>query len=142
MDAKLQALRDRLLYGNCYAAAIVLSDELNWPIGALKVDIPRPMRNGWQGHLVHSFLISPCGSYYDAATSREFRNPRIVEFTDATAFRNALRCLYMDEFVDSNERTKYDEFLDDQLPSIRRCIEELDLVNQARMDFSEGPRPA
>lgn len=147
---KPDQIKDKLLHGECYATSIVLAEELDLSIGALLVDVPMPMADGWRVHPVHAFVILPNGVFFDANgetdeddlterylahTSRKFRNPRIVKFINAVNFRDELRCLERGEAVAPGQRTSFDDYLDDRLPTIRQYVEQLDLTNEARASY-------
>lgn len=153
--------RQSLVRGDCYAAAMVLNDELGWPISGLLVDLGD---RKWLSHVVHAFLVSPDGRLFDASgftthseiekrylfcdRAKNTRNPRFEEFGDSQDFRRALRPLhdgasfdenhtYYDPDFDFDRPTEYDKALDVGLPSVRRAIERLELVELA---LSEYPR--
>ncbi|NTF17964.1 hypothetical protein G6L37_06075 [Agrobacterium rubi] len=151
-----------LCRGDCYPTAIVLHEELGWPIGGFLVDW---QHRRWLPHLVHAYLIAPDGRAFDASGFRtleqieafyltpeklkECRKPRFVEYGGIEAFRRALRPLemgasddvnhrYYDPDFDADQRTRYDDELDDMLASVRyAAIGRLDLGKKARLEFQD-----
>ena len=152
----------KLCHGDCYPTAIVLHEALGWPIGGFLVDWKE---RSWLPHLAHAYVIAPDGRAFDASGFRsmdaiharfmnsregsESRNPRYVEYGDIDSFRRALRPLYMgaapdeshpfhDPDFDPEERTRYDDELDDMIPSIRyAAIGRLDLAGKAKEQFPD-----
>jgi hypothetical protein len=159
-NKSIEQIEDMLCHGQCYPAAIAMNEVLSWPIGGLLADV---RNRGGLPQIAHAYLIAPDGRAMDAGGFRtldeifaEFitperektcRNIRFVEYRDADEFRMALRPMYVgasddekhpyyDPEFDPADRTEYDDFLDEHLPSIRAAVtERLDVAARARDEF-------
>jgi hypothetical protein len=166
-NKSIEQIEEILCFGQCYPTAIAMNEALSWPIGALMVDWKE---RSWLPHIVHAYLIAPDGRAFDAAgfksteeilehfitpeRERECRNIRFTEYPDADEFVMDLRRCYLGSAEDENhsfydpafdprDRTTYDDFLDEHLPSIREAvIEKLDVVGRALYEFPALPAAA
>jgi hypothetical protein len=159
-NKSIEQIEEALCYGQCYPAAIAMSEILSWPIGGL---LAETKASGWMPQIAHAYLIAPDGRAMDAGGFRtledihanfitperekQCRNIRFVEFGNADEFRRAMRPLYLgvsfdeshrfyDPDFDPELRTDYDDFLDENLPGIRVAVtERLDVESRARAEF-------
>ena len=141
-----------LISGQCYPAAIAMSEILDWPVGGLLVDARRV---GWRPHLVHAYVLCSDGRAFDASGFRslddvysdylgnrpasDFRDPQFVTYGSAADFRKALRRLYEGGDVADGARTEYDDYLDEHVPGIKEAlVQRIDIESRARVGFPNG----
>jgi hypothetical protein len=82
-------------FGDCYPMAYALSDLTGWKPGSLVVDVPNDYYQTNRPHIVHAYVISPDGHFYDALgpitedymrkeflekSSRQYTNPVVSQF--------------------------------------------------------------
>lgn len=142
-------IEEILTYGQCYPTALALSEILGWPVGGL---IVHASRSSWYPHLVHSYVLAPDGRAFDASGFRttddiyeeflgnrpgkDFRDPRFVAYADPDEFRHALRELYERREMGADERSEYDDFLDESVPDVRQALtDRLDIEARVRAEF-------